>query len=76
MTDTSELGKLYIWTEDGMRHANESEIMSAAGSISAKRQTPHAGPGRPKLPRCKCGAMTLIRAAATGHKCGKPKRGK
>lgn len=34
---------------------------------------PRSGSGRPQklgVPRCKCGAMTLKRALARGHKCG------
>lgn len=34
---------------------------------SGLRKT-HGG-GRPKLPRCACGAMTAKAAAAVGHKC-------
>jgi DTW domain-containing protein YfiP len=36
----------------------EDEIVRAYKSIIGSRQTPHAGPGRPKVPRCKrCGKV-------------------
>jgi hypothetical protein len=48
----------------------EAEILKAAASIRGKRQTPHPGPGRNRLPdRCPCGEMTAKRAKARGHKC-------
>ncbi len=36
----------------------EEEIVRAYKSVIGSRQTPHAGPGRPKAPRCKrCGKV-------------------
>lgn len=39
--------------------------------LQSLRKTHGAGPGRPRseAPRCQCGAMTLKRAKARGHKC-------
>lgn len=46
------------------------EIRSIWGSYCGVRQTPHAGPGRPRWKkRCPCGAMTKARAKQRNHKC-------
>jgi hypothetical protein len=53
----------------------EEEIRSLWGSMTGRRQTPHAGPGRPPYKkRCPCGAMTVDRAKLRSHKCVAPKK--
>jgi hypothetical protein len=53
---------------------SDKEFNSLRGIRSGRMATPHAGPGRPKsdAKRCPCGAMTLKRAKARGHKCSLP----
>jgi hypothetical protein len=49
---------------------SEAEIRSIWGAYCASLATPHAGPGRPRYKKhCRCGAMTLERAAKRNHKC-------
>lgn len=48
----------------------EAQIKRIWASYTGAKQTPHAGPGRPRVkPRCKCGAMTRERAEKHGHAC-------
>ena len=48
-----------------------ADLYSEIGRRRGRKQTPHAGPGRPRTaPRCPCGAMTQAAATRRGHVCG------
>lgn len=52
------------------RKLTEAQIKALWASYCGQKQTPHAGPGRPRTKaRCACGAMTKERAKKRGHTC-------
>ena len=49
----------------------DAEILSLYGRRNNNRRVtpPKAGPGRPALPRCACGAFTINQAEKLQHVC-------